>query len=89
MSATESADHLLGAGVRPPARVIETEAERDALPVGSIVLDFFGAGCTRVHSDPLVGWVRATSALRSRMGHHQHQPYLPAIVLHESEEAGR
>lgn len=80
----------LGDLLRPPVRVIQTPEELDALPVGTIVLDFFAAGCTRVHPDPVVGWVRATSALPSdRFGHHQHPPYLPAIVLHEPEEAGQ
>lgn len=85
----KAADELLAAGWRPPARVIETAEECAALPVGTIVLDKFGAGCTRVHRDPLIGWVRATSALRSRMGHQQHAPWLPATVLHMPEGTNR
>lgn len=81
-----AAEQQLERGVRPPARVIEAAEECAALPVGTIVLDKFGAGCTRVHRDPLIGWVRASSALRSRMGHQQHAPWLPATVLYEPEE---
>lgn len=33
---------ILDAGWRPPARVVTTEEELDALPVGSIVRDVFG-----------------------------------------------
>ncbi|MFF0546923.1 hypothetical protein ACFYTF_29210 [Nocardia thailandica] len=36
-NSTEEADYLLAAGVRPPARVITTAAERDALPAGCMV----------------------------------------------------
>lgn len=82
----EAAEHIVSVlGWRPPARVIETDEECDALPVGTIVLDNFSAGCTRVHRDPYIGWVRATSALRSRMGHQQHRPWLPATVLYTPE----
>lgn len=70
-------------------RVIETDEECDALPVGTIVVDFYEAGCIRVHSDPYIGWVRATSALRSRMGHQQHRPWLPATVLYIPQETDR
>ena len=38
MSARETADALLEAGVRPPARVIESPEDLDALPIGSVVL---------------------------------------------------
>ncbi|WP_280448422.1 hypothetical protein [Nocardia brasiliensis] len=69
----------------PPARVIGEQAELDALPVGSIVSDNFAAGCTRVHPDPLFGWVRATSAVPG--GQHCHAPYLPATVLWEPQTA--
>ncbi|MFG1794211.1 hypothetical protein [Nocardia sp. NPDC049149] len=33
------ADAVLAAGFRPPARLIETHAELDALPVGAVVMD--------------------------------------------------
>ncbi|MFE2994244.1 hypothetical protein ACFXG4_04835 [Nocardia sp. NPDC059246] len=64
-------------------RIIETASELDALPLGSVVLDFYAAGCTRVHPDRDFGWVRATSAVKER--HHFHRPYLPAIVLWQPE----
>lgn len=80
----EAADAVIAAGWRPPAREIEKQADIDALPVGSIVHDAFAAACTRVHPDPVVGWVRATSAVRG--GRHCHPPYLPATVLYAPTE---
>ncbi|MFE2994146.1 hypothetical protein ACFXG4_03930 [Nocardia sp. NPDC059246] len=77
------ADDILNAGWRPPARVIETAEELDALPIGTIVVDAFAASCTRVHDDPLWKWVRATSAVP--WGRHFHPPRLPVTVLWEPE----
>lgn len=68
-------------------RVIETPEELDALPVGSVVLDTFAAGCTRVHTDPVLGWVRATHAHPNKR--HFHSPYLPATVLYDPTEEGQ
>lgn len=65
---------------------IESPEELDALPVGSVVLDNFAAGCTRVHPDPVVGWVRATDAHPDRR--HFHPPYLPARVLFDPTQEG-
>ncbi|MBF6368400.1 hypothetical protein IU433_12330 [Nocardia puris] len=70
-----------------PAREITDQAGVDALPIGSVVLDAFAAACTRVHSDPLMGWVRATSAVP--MGRHCHRPYLPVTVLYVPTEEAR
>lgn len=36
-AATAAADRLIAAGVRPPARVIETAEDLDALPAGAVV----------------------------------------------------
>lgn len=83
--AVAAADALYALGWRPPARAIREQAELDALPVGSIVSDNVAAGCTRVHPDPLFGWVRATSAVPG--GQHCHAPYLPVTVLWEPQTA--
>ncbi len=60
---------------------ITTIAERDALPVGSIVIDAYAATCIRARmSDPAMpsDWVRVTSAVKG--GEHHHGPLLPADV---------
>lgn len=81
----EAAEHIATTlGWRPPARVIETPDELDAMPIGAAVLDAFAAVCTCVHTDPITGWVRATSAVGG--GQHRHRPYLPATVLWEPEQ---
>ncbi|WP_280470980.1 hypothetical protein [Nocardia cyriacigeorgica] len=80
------ADAILNAGFQAP-RVIETAEQRDAMTIGAAVLDAFAAVCTRVHTDPVIGWVRATSAVGG--GQHRHRPYLPATVLWEPEQEAR
>ncbi|MBF6416931.1 hypothetical protein [Nocardia cyriacigeorgica] len=80
----DGCDAAIAAGWRPPSRVIETAEELEALPIGAAVLDAFAAVCTRVHTDPVIGWVRATSAVGG--GQHRHRPYLPATVLWEPEQ---
>ena len=60
-----------------------TAEEVDALPLGSVVLDAFGASCTKVR-DGLLGWRRVTPAVANGEG-HWHGPYLPATVIHEGE----
>lgn len=62
--------------------VLRTTEEVNALPIGSIVLDAFGASCTKVGSSTL-GWRRVTPAVAAGEG-HWHGPYLPATVLHEA-----
>ena len=60
---------------------IKTIAERDALPVGSIVIDAYAATCIRARmSDPPApsDWVRVTTAVKG--GEHHHSPFLPADV---------
>ena len=60
---------------------IKTIAERDALPVGSIVIDAYAATCIRARmSDPAMplDWVRVTTAVKG--GEHHHGPFLPANV---------
>ncbi|TDP29794.1 hypothetical protein [Nocardia ignorata] len=85
-AAREGAERIVRAGWRPPAREITDRAELDALPVGSIVVDFFEAGCTRISTEPPYGWVRASSALT--MGRQYGVPHLPATVLYvPTEEA--
>ncbi|MFC9966308.1 hypothetical protein ACFVH4_18930 [Nocardia ignorata] len=71
-------------GWRPPAREITDPAALEALPVGSIVVDFYEAGCTRISPDPVFGWVRAGSALAS--GRHYSAPHLPVTVLYVPTE---
>lgn len=84
----DAAEAVIAAGWRPPAREITTIEERDALPVGSIVVDFFEAGCTRISAEPPYGWVRVSSALP--MGRQYGVPHLPATVLYvPTEEAPR
>lgn len=81
-----AADAVIAAGWRPPAREITTVEERDALPVGSIVVDFFEAGCTRISTEPPYGWVRVSSALT--MGRQYGVPHLPVTVVYvPTEEA--
>lgn len=76
-------DAILAAGWRQPACRIATIEERDALPVGSIVVDLFEAGCTRISEEPPYGWVRVSSALP--MGRQYGVPHLPATVLYVPE----
>jgi len=60
---------------------ITASTERDALPVGSIVTDAFGATCIRARlSEPSMpsDWVRVTSAVKG--GEHHHSPFVPADV---------
>lgn len=78
------ADDLIERGWRTPAREITTVAEADALPIGSMVVDVFAAGCTRIGADPVFGWVRATSALKS--GRQYGSPHLPATVVYVPTE---
>lgn len=63
------------------SEIITSIAERDALPVGSIVTDAYAATCIRARqSEPPMpsDWVRVTTAVN---GHeHHHSPYLPADV---------
>jgi hypothetical protein len=60
--------------------VVTTSAEADALPVGSVALDAFGATCTKLR-EGVLGWRRVTPAVAGGEG-HWHSPYTPATVLH-------
>ena len=64
------------------AREIATIEELSELAIGSVVLDSFGASCTKVTNAP-IGWRRVTPAVSSGAG-HWHAPYLPANVLYEA-----
>lgn len=66
--------------IHPTMHTIE---EVYALPIGSIVLDVFGASCTKVR-EGLLGWRRVTPAVANGEG-HWHGPYVPATVLYEPE----
>ena len=60
---------------------ITTLTERDAMPVGTIVIDVYAATCIRARmSDPPMpsDWVRVTTAVKG--GEHHHGPFLPADV---------
>ena len=60
---------------------ITTLTERDAMPVGTIVIDAYAATCIRARmSDPPMpsDWVRVTTAVKG--GEHHHGPFLPADV---------
>jgi len=63
--------------IRP---LVHTTQEADALPVGSVVLDAFGASCTKINAG-LLGWRRVTPAVAGGEG-HWHGPYTPATVLY-------
>jgi hypothetical protein len=52
ISAGETADEILAAGWRPPAQVIETVEQAEALPVGSIILE------RNSESDQPIAWLR-------------------------------
>jgi hypothetical protein len=62
---------------------VHTAEEANALPLGSVVLDAFGASCTKV-SEGSLGWRRVTPAVAGGEG-HWHGPYVPATVLYEPE----
>ena len=64
---------------------VDTAEEVDALSLGSIVMDAFGASCTKV-SGGLSGWRRVTPAVSNGEG-HWHGPYLPATVLYTPKES--
>lgn len=71
------ADAILAAGFRPPARVITTVEERDALPPGSVVLSDSGYAWQRIE-----WWWQSTD---EGVGG---APSLPATILHvPTEEA--
>jgi hypothetical protein len=67
------------------AETITTRDEAEALPVMSVVIDAFGAVCTRVRTDAPYGWVRVTTALHARGYRHYHSPFLPASVLRRGD----
>jgi hypothetical protein len=66
--------------------VITTAEDLDALPVGTVVLDAYGATCTNIHGRRILGWRRVTLAVEDGVGHWR-APYLPATVLHVGGEA--
>lgn len=74
------ADHLLNLGWRPPARVVTTVEELDALPVGSIVRDVERAALDEKWDDNMWAEVAYEYTFSSRSIH------LPALVLYEPEE---
>ena len=75
-----AADAILAAGWSRP-RVVSSMDEVASLPVGSVVLDAFGATCTKTGAG-LLGWRRVTTAVASGAG-HWHAPYVPLTVLFE------
>lgn len=62
-------------------RTVTTAEELDALPVGSVVIDAFGAACVLINKSMYLGWRRCTPAVAG--GEHRRGPYLPATVLYE------
>ena len=74
------ADELIERGWRPPARVVTTVQELDALPVGSIVRDVERAALDEKWDDNMWAEVAYEYTFSSSMIH------TPAIVLYEPEE---
>lgn len=64
----------------PQVQRITSRAELADLPTMTVVIDAFGAVCTKVRLGvSVMGWVRVTTAL---VGYrHYREPYLPAVVL--------
>lgn len=60
--------------------VVNSVEELDALPVGTVVLDAYGASVTKID---YATWVRVTPAISG--GRMFHAPYLPARVLYRPE----
>ncbi|NEW33818.1 hypothetical protein GV791_14770 [Nocardia cyriacigeorgica] len=77
-AAAAAAALLLAAGVRPPARVIETAEQRDAMPPGSVVLSDSGYAWQRIE-----WWWQSTD---EGVGG---APSLPATILHVPTEEAR
>lgn len=70
---------------------VTTREESEALPVMSVVIDAFGAVCTKIrHDDGVPGrylqWVRVTTALHRDGYRHYHSPYLPGTVIVRGDE---
>lgn len=74
----ETVDDILDAGWRPPARVIETAEQRDAMPPGSVVLSDSGYAWQRIE-----WWWQSTD---EGVGG---APSLPATILHVPTEEAR
>lgn len=71
---------------------VNTREEVEALPVMSVVIDAFGAVCTKIRHDADVPgryleWVRVTTALHRDGYRHYRSPYLPGTVIHRPDDA--
>ena len=75
-----TADAILAAGWRPPARVVTTVEELDALPVGSIVRDVERAALDEKWDDDTWAEAGYEYTFSSRSIH------LPAAVIYDPEE---
>lgn len=74
------ADAILTAGYSTRRRTVTTEAELDALPVGSVVLDPIGIS---LHRNPFTGWC-ASNGAKEVEGEFLLEA-LPATVLYSPE----
>lgn len=80
------ADELIGRGWRPPARVVTTVEELDALPKGTVIRDALSVQeCLGTWLSPHVPLWAGTAGELSSSSDLQ----LPATVLWESEEGER
>ena len=77
----DAADEIIRAGWRPPARIVTTVEELDALPVGSIVRDDERAALDEKWDDDMWAEVGYESTFYSSSIH------TPATVLYEPEGA--
>ncbi|WP_280201293.1 hypothetical protein [Nocardia cyriacigeorgica] len=88
-SPSETADYLIERGWRPPARVIETAEELDALPNGTIIRDADG-DVFEASADGRVFWATLPdSGWHTDHGFAADELTLPAVVLWEPEQEAR
>lgn len=86
--AEHAADFLVRGGVRPPARVITTVEERDALPDGTVILDaneeFHRLNPYGMDFGPRT-WFPAWLTGNAYAQDFGQVPELPAVVVHTPE----
>lgn len=70
---------VLAAGWRPPARIVSTVEELDALPWGSVVMD----QCGNTYQRAGAGWHFAMGPVASNST--DVSEFSPVVVLHEGE----
>lgn len=86
----DGCDAAIAAGWRPPARVIETADERDALHASTVIRDANGEFHCRDPYDSGTGtWFPAWLTGRAYAQDFGQAPQLPAVVVWEPEQEAR